>query len=105
MIEKQDGRTDHGQLRWYVEPMSFETMYEAFEWVNSGIYNEIGSLYDGYVTTDYKLASALVFELTRINTISEYRCHVHCDYKYENQTTTYRVWVKAATSSADLSPE
>lgn len=105
MLENKDGRSPQEQLRWYVEPMTFETMHEAFEWVSSGIYNEIGNLYDGYITTDYKLASALVFELNRINTISEYRCSVYCDYKYENQTTTYMVWVKAAAAAKDLSPE
>lgn len=39
-------------LRWYEEDIVFDTMRESEEWVSSGIYNEIGNLYDGYRTRD-----------------------------------------------------
>lgn len=32
------------ELRWYEEPMQFDTLREAHEWAYSEAYNEIGHL-------------------------------------------------------------
>lgn len=32
--------------------MKFETLRESQEWASSVVYNEIGNLYDGYLTED-----------------------------------------------------
>ncbi|MEK5489280.1 hypothetical protein MKZ24_00920 [Paenibacillus sp. FSL R7-0297] len=80
-------------IRWFIETMQFETMREAHEWAYSGAFNEIGNLYEGYITTDEKIAYALVFELTRINTIRGFRCNIHCDCDFNVKPIVYKVWV------------
>ncbi|WP_310828853.1 hypothetical protein [Paenibacillus pedocola] len=80
-------------IDWYIEPMTFETQHEAFEWISSGPYNEIGYLYTGYQTTDEKLANILLFELVRSNTLHGPRFQVQADYEFLSAGQLYKVWV------------
>ncbi|MFE4713336.1 MULTISPECIES: hypothetical protein [unclassified Paenibacillus] len=84
-------------IRWYNEEMEFETTREAYEWVSSDAYNKIGYDYDGYRTTDSKLAYALLFELVRANTAGFGDRKVFADEEYvDNDKIFYLVWVQAA---------
>lgn len=87
-----------GEIRWYSETMQFDTMRETHEWVYSGAYNEIGTLYDGYITQDLKLACALVFELVRSNTIHNHRFDIHTDYDLIDKVIFYKVWVNKSNN-------
>ncbi len=80
-------------IDWYLEPMTFETQHEAFEWISSGPYNEIGNLYTGYQTTDEKLANILLFELVRSNTLHGPRFQVQADYEFLSTGLLYKIWV------------
>ncbi|CAH1192466.1 hypothetical protein PAECIP111892_00969 [Paenibacillus auburnensis] len=80
-------------IDWYMEPMTFETQHEAFEWISSGPYNEIGYLYTGYQTTDEKLANILLFELVRSNTLHGPRFRVQADYEFLSTGLLYKIWV------------
>lgn len=73
--------------------MYFEKMREAHEWAYSVPYNEIGNAYDGYITSDDKIAYALVFELIRSNTIHGHRFNIHSDCVFKEDTITYKVWI------------
>lgn len=71
-------------IKWKIEEVVFDTMYEADMWADS-IANEIyGRIYDGYSTPDNKIAYSLAF---RLASIKEYK--VHTEYR-ENR---YKVWV------------
>ncbi|WP_248845152.1 hypothetical protein [Paenibacillus jilunlii] len=89
--------------KWYTETMQFETMREAHEWAYSEAYNAIGNLYDGYITTDEKIAYALVFELTRSNTIHGFRFNIHCDCDFSVKPMAYKVWVSRGVHKKDRS--
>ncbi len=86
--------------------MQFDTLREAHEWAYSEAYNEIGHLYDGYITTDEKLAYALLFELVRSNTLLSKRFEVFADVDF-GVPNRYRVWVEPAgrTSDSDRAAE
>ncbi len=57
-------------IRWFEEEAVFDTWWESYEWESSDIYNVIGgNRYDGYRTADEKMAAALVFLLTQLNTL------------------------------------
>ncbi|MNE49003.1 hypothetical protein D3C80_1434970 [compost metagenome] len=84
-------------IDWYIEPMTFETQHEAFEWISSGPYNEIGFLYTGYQTTDEKLANTLLFELVRSNTLHGPHFQVQADYEFRSTGLLYKVWVTPLT--------
>ncbi|WP_232380848.1 hypothetical protein [Paenibacillus tianjinensis] len=86
-------RMEPDNIDWYIEPMTFETQHEAFEWISSGPYNEIGYLYTGYQTTDEKLANILLFELVRSNTLHGPRFQVQADYEFLSTGLLYKVWV------------
>ncbi|EEM07955.1 hypothetical protein [Bacillus pseudomycoides] len=82
-------------IRWYEDGMSFETLREAQEWACSVVYNEIGNLYDGYKTTDEKIAYALVYELVRANTLYNPSFKIHTDWDYiAPQSFIYKIWVE-----------
>ncbi|MGG2027953.1 hypothetical protein AB1282_19830 [Gottfriedia sp. S16(2024)] len=81
-------------IRWYEDGMSFSTMRESHEWAYNVIYNEIGNLYDGYKTTDEKIASSLVFELVRLNTLTEKKHAIFSDYEKVNNQLVFMVWVQ-----------
>lgn len=71
-------------IKWKIEEVIFDTMYEADMWADS-IANEIyGRIYDGYNTPDNKIAYSLAF---RLASIEEYK--VHTEYKKNR----YKVWV------------
>ncbi len=81
-------------IRWHEDGLTFETQREAYEWAVSVIYNEIGNLYDGYKTTDEKIAYALVYELVRANTLSIANYKIHADEEYISpQSIIYKVWL------------
>ncbi|MGO4276252.1 hypothetical protein AB4Z22_41605 [Paenibacillus sp. TAF58] len=86
------------KLTWFEETQHLETIREAQEWVESGAFNEIGYLFDGYKSTDPKFAYALLFELVRSNTIHEKRYDIFCDYDYIDGQTIYKVWVSKPNS-------
>ena len=81
-------------LRWYEDEMVVDSMEEAREWVSSGIYNEIGNLYDGYRTADEKMACALVYELTELNTVHDPTFHIFARKEWDGNRFYFRVWVK-----------
>ncbi|WP_115995597.1 hypothetical protein [Cohnella lupini] len=80
-------------IKWYFDEQYFETMRESHEWAYSVPFNEIGNKYDGYITNDEKIASALVFELIRSNTIHGFRFNVHCDCEFPDGNIFFKVWV------------
>jgi len=53
-------------IRWNVEELLFDSLYEAEVWADS-IANEMyARLYNGYETPDYKIAYSLAFRLAEI---------------------------------------
>ena len=98
----QVDRNSGNSISWFVEEIQFDTIREAYEWISSGAYNEIGYLFDGYKTKDSKLAYALLFELVMSNTIHGHRHDVHCDEEYLDGSITYKVWI---TNKTYESPE
>lgn len=82
-------------IRWHQDGMKFDTLRESHEWAYSVVYNEIGNLYDGYQTEDEKIAYSLVYELTRLNTISSEQIEVYAHESSSNpgNLMVYRVWV------------
>lgn len=81
-------------VQWYVEPMTFDTMHEAYEWISSGAYNEIGYLYTGYQTSDAKLAHVLLYELVRVHTQNHPRYQqIFADYEFTDNGLLYKVWL------------
>lgn len=79
-------------IRWYEDGMHFETMREADEWADTVVYNEIGGSYDGYKTTDQKVAAALVFLLVRSISLYGKSFRIDADIEWSNPPI-YRVWV------------
>ncbi|MCZ8539895.1 hypothetical protein [Psychrobacillus psychrodurans] len=72
-------------IRWKREEIIFETFYEADVWADS-LANEIyGRIYDGYITSDYKIAYSLAFRLASIDT---FRVNTQQD-----GLNIYKVWV------------
>lgn len=72
-------------IRWKREEIIFETLYEADVWADS-LANEIyGRIYDGYITSDYKIAYSLAFRLASIDT---FRVNTQQD-----GLNKYKVWV------------
>lgn len=72
-------------IRWKREEIFFETLYEADVWADS-LANEIyGRIYDGYITSDYKIAYSLAFRLASIDT---FRVNTQQD-----GLNIYKVWV------------
>ncbi|MBT2289249.1 hypothetical protein J7E73_08900 [Paenibacillus albidus] len=69
-------------------------MREADEWISSDAYNKIGHEYDGYRTTDPKMAYSLVFQLVRAQTLGFGPKKVHADEEYSGDKITYLVWVE-----------
>lgn len=95
---------NHQALRWYTEPLAFDSYHEAYEWVISGPLCEIGYLFDGYITSDEKLAQTLLFELIRLKTITEnpkstndpeeyWFQNIYADYEYTKTGILHKVWV------------
>ncbi|WP_233183441.1 hypothetical protein [Paenibacillus sonchi] len=78
---------------WHMETMKIDSFHEAFEWIMSGPYNELGYLYTGYKTTNWMLAHILVYERIRLNTISDPRFLVHTNYDFTSEGILYKVWV------------
>ncbi|KAB2458210.1 hypothetical protein F8160_02020 [Bacillus sp. CH126_4D] len=80
-------------IQWHEDGMAFETMREAHEWAYNVIYNEIGYLYDGYKTKDEKIASSLIYELVRANTLCGPKYNIFCDEECTMKPCIYKVWV------------
>ncbi|MDN4620114.1 hypothetical protein QCD85_18520 [Paenibacillus sp. PsM32] len=81
-------------IRWADETVAFETQREAYEWISSGAYNEIGKCYDGYRSHDPKMAETLAFQLLRLQTIREATHRIYTDIDYEATPNWYMVWVE-----------
>lgn len=83
-------------IRWHEDGMKFETHPESWEWASTVVYNEIGTLYEGYRTEDEKIACSLVYELVRRNTSHGPMFHVcaHNEYDKGEQKYWYMVWVE-----------
>ncbi|PID13874.1 hypothetical protein CSV63_15740 [Sporosarcina sp. P34] len=71
--------------KWKVENFIFDSLFEADVWADS-IANEMyAKLYDGYETSDYKIAYALAFRLAETR---EFR--VITERSIDDR---YKVWV------------
>lgn len=81
-------------IRWADETVAFETQREAYEWISSGAYNEIGKEYDGYRSHDPKMAETLAFQLLQLQTIKEATHRIYTDIDYEAKPNWYMVWVE-----------
>ena len=81
-------------IRWADETMEVQTQREAYEWISSGAYNEIGSLYDGYRSHDPKMAETLAFQLLQLQTIQKATYRIYTDVDYEATPCWYMVWVE-----------
>ncbi|WP_369902189.1 hypothetical protein [Bacillus manliponensis] len=70
------------------DTMIFDSMYEAETWADS-ICNEIyASVFDGYMTFDYKVAYALAFLLAEVTEF-----HVRTEKIFSENKFVYKVWV------------
>lgn len=70
------------------DTMIFDSMYEAETWADS-ICNEIyASVFDGYMTFDYKVAYALAFLLAGVK-----QFHVCTERSVLEDKMVYKVWV------------
>ncbi len=82
-------------VRWYEEETVFDTWWESYEWVSSDIYNAIGgNQYDGYRTADEKMAAALVYELTQLNTRGNPLFKIFAQREANGDRSYFRVWVE-----------
>ena len=82
-------------IRWYEEETVFDTWWESYEWVSSDIYNAIGgNQYDGYRTADEKMAAALVYELTQLNSRGNPTFQIFARREAGGDRPHYRVWVE-----------
>lgn len=74
-------------LTWKTENIIFDSLFEADVWADS-IANEMyAKLYDGYDTSDYKIAYALAFRLAEMK---EFRVLAKKTIDHEYR---YKVWV------------
>ena len=77
-------------MKWKREDIIFETIREAEVWAYL-IANEMyGKVFDGYETTDYKIAYALCF--------SEHENQdfiVHTEESFKEDRVIYKVWIKS----------
>lgn len=82
-------------IRWYEGGRDLSSMYEAQEYVSSEIYSEILNNYDGYKTTDPKLAYSLLFLLIQGKTTGYITREVHAamDRDSIENKTYYLVWM------------
>lgn len=93
--ERHSARPYPTDIRWYEDDTVFDTWWESWEWVYSDIYNKIGgNLYDGYRTADEKMASALVYQLTELNTVEDPTMQVFARREFGSDRPYFRVWVK-----------
>ncbi len=82
-------------IRWYEEEAVFDTWWESYEWVSSDIYNAIGgNRYDGFRTADEKMAAALVYLLTQLNTLGDPTFQIFAWPEADGDRSYFRVWVK-----------
>ncbi|WP_231391136.1 hypothetical protein MHH33_16960 [Paenisporosarcina sp. FSL H8-0542] len=73
-------------MNWLVEDIVFETMLEADVWADSLVNEIYGRNFNGYITTDYKIACAMAF---RLATARELRV-----FTSEDEPNRYKVWVE-----------
>ncbi len=89
-------------IRWYEEETVFDTWWESYEWVSSDIYNAIGgNQYDGYRTADEKMAAALVYLLTQLNTRGDPTFQIFVQREVEGDRPGFRVWVERVQPTPD----
>lgn len=81
-------------IRWVDETIELQTQREAYEWISSGAYNEIGKQYDGYRSHDPKMAETLAFQLLQLQTIQKPKYRIYTDVDYEVKPYWYMVWVE-----------
>ncbi len=75
-------------VKWEREDIIFETIREAEVWADS-IANEMyGKVFDGYETTDYKIAYALSFFLAQNREFI-----VHTEKEFKKDRFIYKVWI------------
>ena len=67
--------------------------------MSSDAYNKIGHGYDGYRTVDEKLAYALVYELTRLNTFQGSTFRIFAHNEFGQGKPHFRVWVERIQDS------
>lgn len=93
--ERHSPRPYPDDVRWYEEETVFDTFWESWEWVYSDIYHKIGgNLYDGFRTVDEKMACALVYQLTQLNTVQDPPLHVFAHREFGSDRPYFRVWVE-----------
>ena len=89
-------------IRWYEEETVFDTWWESYEWVSSDIYNAIGgNRYDGYRTADEKMAAALVYLLTELNTRGDPTFQIFVRREVEGDRPGFRVWIERFRPTPD----
>ncbi|MCH1627409.1 hypothetical protein [Fredinandcohnia quinoae] len=71
-------------MKWKIEDIIFETLYEAEIWADSIVNEMYGRIYDGYDTPDCKIAYSLAFRMASIN-----ECRVYTNFNKNR----YKVWV------------
>ncbi len=95
-------RRPYPNIRWYHEATVFDTWWESYEWVSSDIYNAIGgNRYDGYRTADEKMAAALVYLLTQLNTRGDPTFQIFVQREVEGDRPGFRVWVERVQPTPD----
>jgi hypothetical protein len=89
-------------IRWADETMELETQREAYEWISSGAYNEIGNLYDGYRSHDPKMVETLAFQLLHLQTIQKPMYRIYADIDHDVKPNLYMVWVEKIDNVEDI---
>lgn len=82
--------------------MRFETYREAEEWVSDFV-GQLGSIYDGYVTPDPKVAQILTYELAVLHAsgFRSYKIFAHQGFDKAKSQMIYRVWVVCDDNDSD----
>ncbi|MDF9839418.1 MULTISPECIES: hypothetical protein [unclassified Paenibacillus] len=93
-IRDENQRTHKKDIRWFKEMINFDTLREAEQWVYNGdAFNKIRTEFEGYITGDPKLAFALLYNLTRENTLNQRFNGIFADEEYKDGHTLYMIWV------------
>ncbi|WP_052416156.1 hypothetical protein [Paenibacillus sp. FSL R5-0912] len=94
-VKDENRNVNLQDIRWFEEMLTFDTLREAEEWVMSDAYNKVGGRqFDGYLTSDPKLAFVLVYNLTRLKTLGRASFNnIYADEKEKDGQTLFMVWV------------
>ncbi|MTH53400.1 hypothetical protein GKZ89_08220 [Bacillus mangrovi] len=77
-------------MRWKKEDQMFETLWEAEMWADSIVNEMHAQLYEGYETSDHKIAYVLAFYLSSGHDNRVIKTERFC----KGDSRVYRVWME-----------